>query len=94
MPDMPTIALVVTGRVQGVGFRAYVCRIAERAGLRGEVWNSRGGTVEVMAQHEDTHVLDAFRENLQFGPGRVDAVLGGFVDISKEYIDFSVSYTH
>jgi acylphosphatase len=89
---MPTIALVVTGRVQGVGFRAFVCRIAEQADLRGEVWNSRGGTVEVMAQHEDLQVLESFRQKLSFGPGRVDNVLGGLVDISKKYEDFSVSY--
>ena len=89
---MPTIALVVTGRVQGVGFRAFVCRIAEHAGMHGEVWNSRGGTVEVVAQHKDAAVLESFREKLHMGPGRVDAVLGGLVDIPTEYDDFSVSY--
>ena len=89
---MPTMALVVTGRVQGVGFRAFVCRLAENAEVRGEVWNSRGGTVEIVAQHEDEAVLNRFRERLQLGPGRVDSVLGGLVDVPTVYDDFSVSY--
>ncbi len=90
---MATIALVVTGRVQGVGFRAFVLRIAAGMGLRGEVWNSRGGTVEVVAQHESRDLLESFRERLSMGPGRVDHVLGGFVDVPTVYDDFSVSYT-
>ena len=91
-PAMPTIALVVTGRVQGVGFRAFVCRQADYAGLRGEVWNSGGGTVEVIAQHDDAKVLEAFREKLALGPGRVDSVLGGFVDVPTVYEEFSVTF--
>jgi acylphosphatase len=89
---MATIALVVTGRVQGVGFRAFVFRIATEMNLRGEVWNSRGGTVEVIAQHDDPEVLDRFREKLAMGPGRVDKVLGALADVATVYDEFVVSY--
>lgn len=40
--------IVVTGTVQGVGFRPFIYRIAVREGLCGFVWNdSHGVTIEV-----------------------------------------------
>lgn len=41
---------VVTGRVQGVGFRWYVMERAQELGLTGYVLNRRDGTVEVVAE--------------------------------------------
>jgi len=38
--------LVIHGRVQGVGFRAFVEHKADRLGLEGWVRNRRDGTVE------------------------------------------------
>jgi acylphosphatase len=40
--------LVFRGRVQGVGFRAFVEDAAARAGVEGWVRNSRDGTVETV----------------------------------------------
>ena len=40
---------LVTGRVQGVGFRWWTMRNAQRLGLRGFVRNRSDGTVEVQA---------------------------------------------
>ena len=45
---MPAVRLVITGRVQGVGFRAFVERRAHKFGLRGWVRNRRDGTVEAL----------------------------------------------
>ena len=45
---MPAVRLTVSGRVQGVGFRAFVEREASRRGLRGWVRNRRNGTVETL----------------------------------------------
>jgi len=40
--------LLVSGRVQGVGFRPFVYRLAHRVGVRGRVWNALGQvTIEV-----------------------------------------------
>ena len=66
--------MVVSGRVQGVGFRAYVRGLAHRLGVRGEVWNRRDGAVEIEAFAEDAATLDQFARDLEFGPGRIDRV--------------------
>jgi acylphosphatase len=42
------VRVVVEGRVQGVGFRAWAIGEAARQGLRGWVRNRRGGTVEAL----------------------------------------------
>ena len=42
------LRIVVTGRVQGVGFRAWTCGEARRRHIRGWVRNRRDGTVEAL----------------------------------------------
>ncbi|MFQ3586706.1 MAG: acylphosphatase [Fimbriimonadaceae bacterium] len=69
---MPTYRFLVRGRVQGVGFRQFVRRSADRLGIRGEVWNRIDGNVEGVASHADPGVLQQFLESLKDGPGRVD----------------------
>lgn len=66
---------IVRGQVQGVGFRWFVMREAERLTLRGFARNLRDGTVEVVSHGSDA-ALDALEEHLRRGPrhGRVDAV--------------------
>ena len=44
---------LVHGSVQGVGFRWFVLREAQRLGLRGFCSNLPDGTVEVVAEGED-----------------------------------------
>lgn len=65
----------VRGRVQGVGFRAFVWRQVQRMEISGWVRNRRDGTVEVLADgsledHQTLHVV------LEKGPSlsRVDGV--------------------
>jgi hydrogenase maturation protein HypF len=54
--------LILGGRVQGVGFRPFVYRVAQRCGVRGWVRN-RAGEVEVLAQGAP-EVLHCFRRAL------------------------------
>lgn len=65
----------VEGRVQGVGFRAFVAREAVARGIVGEVWNTADGAVEAVAAHGDPEVLAELERRLGRGPGRVDRVL-------------------
>lgn len=46
---MNCVRYIVRGRVQGVGFRAYVLRQARALSLRGFVRNLRDGSVECLA---------------------------------------------
>ncbi len=52
----------VGGRVQGVGFRAFVRRTAMRLGLRGWVRNLRDGSVEVVAFGPEEALRELERE--------------------------------
>jgi acylphosphatase len=74
---------LVTGRVQGVGFRWFVVRQAESLGLSGWTRNRRDGRVEVVAQG-DASALDALAAALAEGPpaARVDGVA-----VSEEPVD-------
>ncbi len=58
---------IVSGRVQGVGYRASAAHEGRRSGLTGWVRNRPDGTVEVDAQGDET-VLEAFLVYLRQGP--------------------------
>jgi acylphosphatase len=66
---------LVTGVVQGVGFRWFVARQAETLGLRGWVRNLVDGSVEVVAAGEEAQV-DVLHQRLAAGPrlSRVERV--------------------
>ncbi|KMY44820.1 hypothetical protein AC622_11800 [Bacillus sp. FJAT-27916] len=60
--------LIVSGFVQGVGFRYYTERLAFSYKIKGWVRNLPDGTVEIVAQgHEEP--LYAFIEEIKKGPG-------------------------
>jgi len=65
----------VFGRVQGVGFRAFVWREAQRLDVAGWVRNRFDGSVEVLADGVSTE-HDRLVEILETGPrmSRVDRV--------------------
>jgi acylphosphatase len=71
--DKRTVRIVVQGRVQGVGFRAFVVREAARLRLEGWVRNRRDGSVEAVAAGPDRSIAE-FEASLRRGPSlaRVD----------------------
>jgi len=50
---MPAARFIVHGRVQGVGFRWFVWKAADRLGLRGTAQNLPDGSVEVLVEGSD-----------------------------------------
>ncbi len=66
---------VISGVVQGVGYRWFARGEAERLGVRAEARNLPDGTVEVRAQ-ASADLLEKFRQRLGEGPAhaRVDRV--------------------
>ena len=84
---------IVKGRVQGVGFRRFVIRSAERVGLRGWTRNLPDGRVEVMAQGE-LAAIASLASDLGSGPraARVDEVESIEGEPDTKLSDFSVRY--
>ena len=76
---------IVTGRVQGVGFRAWAERQAEKLNLSGWVRNLSDGRVEIMAVGEEKDEL-AFWQACQRGPlfGKVIGIHWVDVPIATE----------
>ena len=67
--------LRIHGRVQGVGFRAFVYREARLMEIDGWVRNRRDGTVEALAWG-DAAAIDGLLTRIEEGPryGRVERV--------------------
>lgn len=67
--------IMVSGRVQAVGFRDWVVRTARAEGITGWVRNTSDGRVEMIASGED-EAIDRFAEACREGPdlARVDNV--------------------
>jgi acylphosphatase len=59
--------IIVRGIVQGVGYRYFVQRTAERMGLKGYVRNQYDGSVEVVVQIGDSEDISSFVQKLKLG---------------------------
>jgi acylphosphatase len=62
------VRMVVHGRVQGVGFRAFAHSLARRLGIKGWARNLPDGTVEIAAEALPA-ALDAYESGLKAGNG-------------------------
>ena len=58
---------LISGRVQGVGFRYFTEATAAREGILGWVRNTPDGCVEVVAEG-DAEALERFERSLRHGP--------------------------
>jgi len=80
---------VVEGRVQGVCYRMYSCEEAQRLGVTGWVRNKSDGTVEIVAEGEETALAD-FLAWCKHGPthARVTGVEEKYSAATGEFDDF------
>ncbi len=69
-PTTPLIARrwTIEGRVQGVGYRPFVFRLAHEYGLRGWVCNGQEG-VEVVAEGPEANIVAFGRDLISRAPG-------------------------
>jgi len=69
------VHVLISGRVQGVGYRAFVYRTASQKGVAGGVRNLPDGRVEVRAEG-DKRLIGELVDALKIGPpgARVDDV--------------------
>jgi acylphosphatase len=60
---MQRVKLLASGKVQGVGFRDFVCRIGNSLGLSGYAKNLPEGEVEIVAEGEGAQI-DALKRRI------------------------------
>ena len=86
---------MVTGHVQGVGYRNYVEHTAGKLNVDGYVRNRRDGSVEVFAMGT-AEELQKLRKALERGPimAQVSRVAEEPSDVEAKYIgNFTVEFT-
>ncbi len=86
--------MVVHGRVQGVGFRAFTRRAAKASGLVGWVRNRADGTVELEAEGP-AGGFRAFRRQIRQGPrfSRVDRLEEEPLGALLGFEDFDIRFS-
>ena len=90
---MARVRILISGRVQGVFYRASAAEEAGRLGLVGWVRNLAGGRVEAVAEGE-RETLRLFIDWCRKGPpmARVSGVEEDWSEATGEYGDFSLRY--
>ena len=85
--------LYVKGRVQGVGYRAFACRVASQRGLCGGVRNLDDGRVEFEVEGTKAQIT-LLIEDAKTGPpaSRVTAVEVEWSPATGRFSDFQVWY--
>jgi acylphosphatase len=83
--------IIVSGRVQGVGFRYYVQHVGNRMGLCGNVCNCPDSTVEVVVEGDAGKMAD-FIKQVEKGPSlsRVQRVEVVDIPMTGSYNSFLI----
>lgn len=91
--DKKAVNLVVSGRVQGVGFRYFARQQAVPRGIRGWVKNLSDGSVEIWAEAEK-EILEDFVDHIGRGPtfGRVDDMEIRWAEPTGDFTIFDIRF--
>ncbi len=86
-----TIELIVSGRVQGVGFRYFTLTQAVLYGLSGYVKNLYNGDVKIIVQG-DKALISEFKSRIKEGPRMsiVETLNETLIQHSAEYGSFEI----
>jgi acylphosphatase len=90
---MKRIHIIISGRVQGVAFRAATREAAIGLNLTGWVKNLRDGRVDAVFEGEDGQV-EVMHRWCEHGPplARVTGVDSSYEDYTGEFRDFTILY--
>ena len=94
MTELASVQIIVSGRVQGVFFRAFVSERAAELGLVGYARNLPGGrAVEVHAEGKKEQ-LEKLIDYLKVGPpsAKVEKVVTNWSEYTESYSHFSIRY--
>ncbi len=92
--ELSRIHLFVSGRVQGVFFRAHTKEVAQNLGLVGWVKNLDDGRVEIVAEGKETELQKLIDWSWQGPPGsRVDDVEIIYEEPTNEFRNFEIKYS-
>ena len=90
---MDRAEIVVIGLVQGVGFRYFVVRLAEKLGLKGYTKNLYTGEVYTVVEGELMMIKEFFNK-IKIGPSHADVKNASikWSDYQNEFTKFEVRY--
>ncbi|MCX6166068.1 MAG: acylphosphatase [Ignavibacteriae bacterium] len=88
---MKSIKIIVSGLVQGVGYRYFCYKKALEYSIYGYARNLYNGNVEVMAQGDEGLIND-FIKDLNTGPhyASVKSLNAIEIEVEKKYKEFSI----
>mgnify|MGYP000642799426 CR=1 FL=1 len=93
MEEKARAHLIISGRVQGVFFRAETQRAAQSYGVNGWVRNKPDGTVEAVAEGEKNDLLSLINWCKKGPPAsRVDDVAVSWQDHEGTFDAFDIKY--
>jgi len=88
--------IILSGSVQGVGCRSFVCRIANSLSLVGTVKNLPDGTVEIVAEGEEERLGEFLRRLKTRSPSGIDVEKAEVAMekkmASRTFASFSIEY--
>jgi len=89
--DNKRVCLIIHGKVQGVFFRASTQNKAKELGLSGFVRNRQDGTVEIVAEGNESRLLELLNW-CRIGPDMaiVDSVQSDWSPYEAQFEDFRV----
>ncbi len=84
---------IVSGKVQGVFFRAFAKSIAEKHGVKGIARNTNDGKVEIIAEGSQKQ-LESFLEEIKKGPpsAMVGHVEAKWENAKNEFEGFRIAH--
>ena len=88
---MKELKIELSGRVQGISFRAITKKFADKIGLKGYVSNRDDGSVSIVAQGSEEQ-LKELTDWIKSNPGasKINNIKLQEQDAEKEYSDFQV----